>query len=100
MAVADHESLGISAWGARGVHLSGPTPVAWGEGEAGRAETVRLSGAWSGEGPPRLYIRAAIDGAGRSGARSLSVAVSEAAFRPAREGRLDSHNGLIVFEVN
>ena len=58
-----------------------------------------LFGEWTGQGPPRLYVRAALLSGGMLLSRQLSVTVSESATWLQTEGWLDSENGLLIFEV-
>jgi hypothetical protein len=99
IAGADHDVVALAAWGAEGVRLDGPTARVLGRGAAGRSAGWRLSGDWTGEGPPRVYLQAELRTASGSASRRLAVTVSEAAFPRTTEGRLDVSNGVLLLEI-
>lgn len=98
-ALAEHEGLELTAWGAPGIRLDGGASMKLGPGPDGREARWILFGEWTGQGPPRLYVRAALLSGGMLLSRQLSVTVSESATWLQTEGWLDSENGLLIFEV-
>jgi len=97
-ALADHEALVLTAWGAPGIGLDEADPVFVGPGSAGRQVSRRLAGEWTGEGPPRVYVQAELRSAAGSVSRRQAVTVSEAEFSRLTAGRLDEANGALVFQ--
>ena len=94
-----HEQLAVSAWGAPGVTLDEAPDADFEPGMAGRTQEVRLSGTWSGEGPPRVYVGAEMVCGGRTSSRSLAIKVSNGDWRPEPEGHLDAEQGALVFRI-
>jgi len=95
-ALADHEALVLTLWGAPGVLLDDAAPAVLGPGSAGRQVSLRLAGEWTSEGPPRVYVQAELLTAAGKVSRRLAVTVSEADFSRPTAGRLDEANGVLV----